>query len=326
MQQVPCIGDYQKEIEVGIAMLRKTMEISMKGQERLTSSQVENKSDGSPVSICDFACQMMLMKSIKDAFPNDKVYAEEDSHHDEHFLEDAMALLPEQLDFKEICAGLLKSVPNDQRVWVIDPIDGTYGFVKNGNFAIATALLIQREVVASVVGWPRHKTEFTGLPDGPLIFVSAKGHGAYAVDQNGNFHKLMNNGNAKNAIVYSAGATPFENNCNEYIIEKMKITEKIPMVSMTKGFVLASGYAKAYLRIRNYEDEYVWDIAPFELLVREAGGFSTTWDGKLIQYTENGICYNSKKGLIFSFVDEEYHKELLKAYAESYEKYFDLIK
>ena len=322
----PSFGKYQKEIDTGISMLRQTIEIAIKGQERLKASQIENKSDGSPVSICDFACQMMLMKGIQDSFPGDGVFAEEDGNHDENFLSDAMNLLPYKLDFNQICSSLLKSVPRDKRVWVIDPIDGTYGFVKNENFAIATALLVNCEVVASIVGWPCHKTELTGLPDGPIIFVSAIGHGAYAVDQNGDFHKLQNASASKNVIVYSASSTQFESSCFEYVMEKLSISEKLPMVSMTKGFVLASGGARAYMRIRNYDDEHVWDIAPFELLVREAGGFATTWDGKQIEYTENGVCFNSKKGLIFSFVDEDYHMKLLDAYKECYEKYIDLIK
>lgn len=318
---MPTFGAYQHEIEDGIKVIRAGLDVAAKGQLVLHSNQIETKNDGTPVSICDFACQMVIMNGLNKYFPGDQIFAEENLNHEACFIEEAKKLLPGEYDIQEICKKLSSKL-NDGRVWVVDPIDGTAGFIRGGNFAVSMALLVDKKVVASVVGWSKHSEEYTGIKvEGPVIFVSAIGHGAFAVDKDDNFIKLENKHNAKNIITFSQNTKPREDNIIEAIKKKMNIKGELRMHSMTKGFVLAAGGANSYLRIRCSGDEWVWDIAPFELLVREAGGFSTTWDGKEIAYTSEGKCYNSNGGLIFSFVDEEFHKKLLKAYMEEKMKY-----
>jgi hypothetical protein len=48
---------------------------------------------------------------------------------------------------------------------------------------MAFALLVDRKVCVSVVGWPRHVADFTGIPiDGRVIAVAALEHGTAIVD------------------------------------------------------------------------------------------------------------------------------------------------
>lgn len=313
---MPNFGAYQREIEEGIRVIRAALDVAVRGQAALHSDQIETKSDGSPVSICDFACQMVIVKGLRALFPGDGIFAEEGIDHEAAFLAEAAKLLPDGYDFAALCGQLSNELRNG-RVWVVDPIDGTRGFIQDSNFAVSMALLIDRRVVASVVGWSRHSAEYTGIrAEGPVVFVSAVGCGAYAVDGSDVYTKLENVHCARNRIVYSASTRPREEAIIAAVRERMDIAEELQMHSMTKGFVLAAGGANTYLRLRGDGDEWVWDIAPFELLVREAGGFSTTWEGKEIVYTCEGKCYNSKNGLVFSSVDEEFHKRLLKVYNE----------
>lgn len=318
-------GEYTKEVETMIQIIRPAIDISLVGQEKLKNSEVQIKADHTPVSICDFACQTVIVKGIKDNFPTDKVLGEEDvNHEDKSFLQLVKTLLPDELDPTLICKDVITKISDDMhRVWVIDPIDGTYAFIKNGNYAIATALLIDLEVVCSIVAWPRHKPEITGIPlNGPLIFVSAKGYGSYAVDLNGNYFQFKKSDNPRYRMIGSINLSERERETFTYIEKKLEIKEEFNDSSMTKGFVLAAGAGVIYLRIRCLGDEHVWDIAPFELFVREVGGFSTTIDGNLLKYSKEGKVVDSKRGIIFTFKDKEFHQKVLELYKEAYEKFY----
>lgn len=318
-------GEFTKEVETMLQIIRPAIDISLVGQEKLKNSEVQIKADHSPVSICDFACQTIIVKGIKENFPTDKVLGEEDvNHEDESFLRLVQTLLPDGLDPLLTCKDVISHISEDMhRVWVIDPIDGTYAFIKNGNYAIATALLIDLEVVCSIVAWPRHKPEITNIPlDGPLIFVSAKGHGSYAVDLDGNYYQLKKNGHPQNRMIASINLSERERKTIDFIEERLGIKEEFNDSSMTKGFVLAAGAGSVYPRIRCLADEHVWDIAPFDLFVREAGGFSTTIDGKPLKYSKEGKTIDSKRGLFFTFDDETFHQKVLELYREAYDRFY----
>ena len=318
-------GEYTKEVETMIKIIRPAINISLVAQEKLKNSEVQIKADHTPVSICDFACQTIIVKGIKDNFPTDKVLGEEDvNHEDVSFLRLVKTLLPENLDPISICKDVITNITDDMhRVWVIDPIDGTYAFIKNGNYAIATALLVDLEVVCSIVAWPRHSSEITGIPlEGPLIFVSAKGYGSHAVDLNGNYFQFKKTHNPRYRMIGSGNLSEKERQTFSYIEEKLGIKEEFNDSSMTKGFVLAAGAGIIYLRIRCKADEHVWDIAPFELFVREVGGFSTTIDGSPLKYSKEGKVIDSKRGIIFTFKDEAFHQKVLDLYREAYNKFY----
>ncbi|KAK8885910.1 hypothetical protein M9Y10_041367 [Tritrichomonas musculus] len=318
-------GEYTKEVEAMMQIMRPAIEISLVEQEKLKKNDVLIKSDHSPVSICDFACQTVIVKGIKENFPTDNVLGEEDvSHQDSSYLQLVKSLLPDDLDPISTCKCVISNITEDMhRVWVIDPIDGTYAFIQNGNYAIATALLINFEVVCSIVGWPRHNKELTGIPlDGPLYFVSAKNHGSYAVDLSGNYFQLKKNENPRNRLLYSLNTPEKLRKTFEYIKEKAGITEELQGSSMTKAFTIAVGAGIAYLRLKYKSDEHVWDIAPFELFIREAGCFASTSDGQPLKYSKGGKVINSAAGLIFTSKDEAFHQKTLEAFREAYDKFY----
>ena len=318
-------GLYEKELNTAIGILKSAIDVASKGQLKLQNSEVETKKDGTVVSICDFACQAIIMDNLTREFPGDYVVGEEEMKNaDEEFLKHVKSLLPNGLDPVAACAKSVRTIEDEyHRCWVIDPIDGTYGFVNQGNYAIAMALLIDKHVVCSAVAWPKHNKAETGLDlDGPVIFIASEGHGAYAVDLNGKFIKLVNSGNPKNVYITTKQKVGNIDKLNDYIMQQMGITEKKEMVSMTKGFMIAADAACAYVRVPwgNCE-EHVWDIAPFELLVREAGGIATLGNGKPISYKKDANVEGTVIGCIFSNKGKEFHDKLIKEYQIALEKY-----
>lgn len=318
-------GEWTKEVEAVIEILKPAIELSLVGQEKLKQNQVEQKKDGTVVSICDFACQTIVMNGLQKEFPTDYVLGEEEvGKADDEFLGLVKSLLPEDLDPVKICSRAVMTIEDSyKRCWVIDPIDGTYGFVVNGNYAIATALLVDRHVVCSIVAWPRHDKSITGIDlDGPVIFAAAEGHGAYAIDLNNKRIRLTKPVNPKPISITSKQHVGNAVSLQHYIMEKIGFTENIEMVSMTKGFVVAAGGASIYVRIPwGANEENVWDIAPFELFVREAGGIGTTGMGEPIEYRQNGRVAGTQEGLLFTNRGPEFHQKVLEAYREALDKY-----
>lgn len=83
--------------------------------------------------------------------------------------------------------------------WTLDPIDGTKGFVRGGQYAICLALIEDGRVQLGVLGCPNlpveqgHLYEATesigvgtpndGIGERGVLFVATRGQGAYQVSQ-----------------------------------------------------------------------------------------------------------------------------------------------
>lgn len=143
-----------------------------------------SKKDASPVTIGDFASQALALQLLFNRFPNDMYIAEEGSDAlrlDEELLErvwKAVNAAWSSLDsdnnvwyergelLRAIDYGQGKGMPvvtataatRRSRVWCLDPIDGTKGFlrgrVEGGQYCIALALLEDGEPVLSILGCP----------------------------------------------------------------------------------------------------------------------------------------------------------------------------
>jgi fructose-1,6-bisphosphatase/inositol monophosphatase family enzyme len=72
-------------------------------------------------------------------------------------------------------------------------------------------------------------------------------------------------------------------------------------------------YFRAFGLLLNHH-EFVWDIAQFDLFVREAGGFVTTPDGSLIAYNETARVGEASDTIIATNNRLEVHNKVLTAY------------
>ena len=329
------LGDYSREVEVALKLQQECIPIAIRSQEQLNTEQIQEKSDGTVVSICDFALQCIIMDRIKKEFPGDFVFGEEDMKKaTPEFLNSVKTLLPEGLNPETACADAVRSFkateqgPGPHRCWVIDPIDGTAGFVKKDHYAVAMALLIDRQPVCSIVGWPSHKPEFSGVPiDGPAIFVAVKNHGTYAYDLQLNVQPCLplqvkppqECSLCSNFKIGQGTAL-----CRKVAAE-CGITKELLMVSMTKGFILAMGRANLYIRVHFNLYENAWDIAPFSLFVEEMGGICSTIEGTPIVYGDEGQTTGGLYGLVFTMGGQEFHDKVRSIYKEHIREFFPLL-
>lgn len=131
-----------------------------------------SKADTSPVTVADFAVQALVVGALAVAFPDDVFIAEESSAA----LVDDPALRARVAGLVAAHASPLSSpgAPgaaaeaavtatigrcdhgggDGRRTWILDPIDGTRGFVRQAQYCIALALVEGGEVVLGVLGCP----------------------------------------------------------------------------------------------------------------------------------------------------------------------------
>src|SRR5580692_929016 len=131
---------YQEELRIGAEIARKAGELALKIREG--NIGVEWKSDESPVTIADRACEELIVGEIRRAFPED-------------------GLLGEEGAARESSSG---------RRWIIDPIDGTRDFIRGTRaWSVLIGLEEHEEVVAG----------FTYFPATGEMFSAARGEGAF---------------------------------------------------------------------------------------------------------------------------------------------------
>jgi 3'(2'), 5'-bisphosphate nucleotidase len=67
-------------------------------------------------------------------------------------------------------------------VWALDPIDGTKGFLRGGQYAVCLALLEDGEPVLGVMGTPNLPLDYNNTSSSKgVLFVTTKGAGAFQV-------------------------------------------------------------------------------------------------------------------------------------------------
>lgn len=314
-------GKYQKEAECCFPVLVETSRLSIQFRKELTTNQVVSKEDNSPVTIFDFVIQAFIIKAINSQFPDDYIVAEESLEGaQENFLNQVKQYLPKDIDMNQMFSKVHKTAPpNTTRFWAIDPIDGTSGFKHTlpeqaavSQYAIAICLIENQDCVFSAVGWPAQIPELSGIQKAePAYFYAARNIGSFYTTQS--IFESKNNPqvgeNNSGFVRVRVPKNPARKQLlppsqREIIVERMKEIAKalgyeydpIQCTSMTKGFSVASGIGSYYVRKPFDDPEYIFDIAPFSMFVEEAGGISTTGDGRKILFTNDGYAAGSERG------------------------------
>jgi 3'(2'), 5'-bisphosphate nucleotidase len=88
---------------------------------------------------------------------------------------------------------------------------------------------------------------------------------------------------------------------------KLGLTGEIKMMSMVKAIIVATGGARLWCKAFR-KREAVWDVAPAELLVREAGGIVTNVDGLPLYFAADGKVKNSERGCVFTSNGPRWHR------------------
>ena len=154
--------------------------------------------------------------------------------------------------------------------WIVDPIDGTSSFTRGiTNFATVIALLIEEQIVFSLIH----------LPVANVLFTAQKDKGA---EKNGKSIQVSLIENMDNALISIDRRAPQVDYSMDYIDNFIKSYQ----VRIGDHAGVGSGYVaqgSIDLFIKFYQK--IWDTAPESLLIQEAGGIVTDEFGDVLKLT-----------------------------------------
>jgi 3'(2'), 5'-bisphosphate nucleotidase len=265
-----------------------------------------SKDDRSPVTVADFAAQALIAKRLRETLGEIVMVGEEDSaalrgaesslrHAVVEALRPAWEGLREDDVYDAIDAGSHDA--SADAFWTLDPIDGTKGFLRGGQYAVSLAYIERGQVVIAVLGCPNLSADLQRPFDDPdphgLVCYAAAGQGSWAVPAD------------------RTGAAPVPLHASAVIPDSIRLCESVESAhakhdfnaslvdylggrgaparldSQAKYAVVARGQADAYVRIPSRAGyvEKIWDHAPGLLLATEAGAIVTDSNGDALDFT-----------------------------------------
>lgn len=210
-----------------------------------------------PVTIADKTASRIIVEGLAEKFPADGILSEEetDTHH--------------RLD--------------KQRLWLIDPMDGTKGFVqKNGDFAVQIGLAEDGEMILGVVF----------LPFFNQLYYAVKGNGAFAIENDESPKRLQVSDKSEFSQMILAVSRDHRSSKMSRIAEYFGIPYEVQRGSVgLKIGLIANQICDIYIHLSPRTKH--WDSAAPEIIIKEAGGELTDLFGEQIIYnTEDVHNYN----------------------------------
>lgn len=309
-------ADYP-ELEFALDAVGKAMKVTCAVSRQLAHME-QTKEDRSPVTVADFAAQAVVAALLAQRFPNDKLLGEESS---EPLREpSASGLLQKVTEFVRIIFPKASSedvlewidrgcgVPKG-RFWTLDPVDGTKGFLRGEQYAVAFALLDQGQVKVSVLGCPHLNTAGAFDKEGSgTLFAAVHGAGAWMKPVQGQeFQALKVSGRvaARDIQVLRSVEVSHVNASNMQTVFVRHAIDRPPVLmdSQAKYAYVAAGFGDLFFYLTPPKrPEYrmkIWDVAPGALVVQEAGGKITDMNGAELDFTQ-GETLAANPGLVIS--------------------------
>lgn len=340
---------YDKEFAAAKKAASLAARLCQKVQKELLQSDVQSKSDRSPVTVADYGSQAIVSFVLERELSTEplSLVAEEDSgdlrkdsgkdtlqritkHVNETIATDgsysASPLSPEDV-LRAIDTGKSEG-GSFGRHWVLDPIDGTKGFLRGDQYAVALALLDDGKVVLGVLACPNLPLASIA---GNVTSENAVGCLFYAKVGSGTFMQSLDGSSPVKVHVSDIGnsedASFFESYEKAHSMQDLtssiarKLGVKAPPVridSQAKYGALSRGDGAIYMRFphKGYREK-IWDHAAGCIVVTEAGGVATDAAGQPLDFSK-GRYLDLDTGIIVT--NQKLMPSLLKAVRESLEE------
>lgn len=315
---------YEKERAIAVEAVMMAAKLCEAVRRDMVPEAME-KSDKSPVTVADYGSQAIICRALASAFPNDPVVGEEDA---------AELRTPEMAERLQQVTDFIKDVLDEaepdavtqwidhgngstaNRFWTLDPIDGTKGFLRGDQYAIALALIEDGDLKVGILGCPA----LAFGDDAPgLLFTAVRGEGTTMQSLQGGEAKqvqVVQPGDAARLrFVESVEASHGNQEQQQAVAKAAGISQaSVRMDSQAKYGAVAAGEAALYLRLPSpkYPDyrEKIWDHAAGAIVVEEAGGKVTDMHGKPLDFYSAAKMMDNR-GVVVS--NGEIHTSVLSA-------------
>ena len=227
---------------------RKASKTLIRDFGEIENLQVSIKGPGDFVTNCDKKVEKILIDELLKARPNYSILSEE-----------------------------IGEINNDDSFkWIIDPIDGTSNFFHGvPHFAISIGLEHNKEIICGIIYDPI-KDE---------MFTAEKGNGSYMNNQR---MRVSSRSKLENCIIFTGGPRRDSKDrdlalkeYNKFSLKVLVPIRKLGSAALDMAYIAAGRCDGLWQRNLNY-----WDIAAGIILIKEAGGFVTDFNGN-DTYIEN---------------------------------------
>ena len=279
--------------------------------------QSVEKDDASPVTVADFASQVVVARALTRLLGSAPMLGEET----DTILRDPQnrSLLDQVVAAAQASEPAMSSVevltalslpmadPRHGACWTLDPVDGTKGFLRGGHYAIALAWLEGGTPVEGAMACPvldLNAANVTSVVPPGVIALAARGQGARVSSLGDNsFRPLVcNNWKRGDPIRLALSFEAAHGNADvatELAGRVGDVSSCVRVDSSGKYVLVAAGRADAYLRIPRdiRRAECVWDHAAGVCIAREAGCVACDLDGNELDFGR-GPTLNANRGVI----------------------------
>lgn len=254
--------DYQQEIKVATELARQAGAVLLEHYYRpfLVEQKINANQELEEVTAADREANELIVNRLQKEFPDDGILAEE-STDTEHRLD-------------------------KNRVWLIDPMDGTKNFInRDGDFAVQIGLAVGGESVLGVVYQPTRA----------VLYRAARNQGAWieAGDNTATRLSVSNLSNPSEMVL--ASSRSHRSPRMERVVSSFGFKDETRRGSVgVKIGLIAEQQADLYLHLSPSTKQ--WDTCGPEAILAEAGGRLTDLFGQPLRY--NGVRVDNRNGIV----------------------------
>ncbi|GAB4846327.1 hypothetical protein Ancab_025333 [Ancistrocladus abbreviatus] len=349
---------FSKELDIAVRVVHLACFLCERVQHSLLSGgghQVKSKDDDSPVTIADYSVQAVVSWVLSASFggQNVLIVAEEDaqiiSKDDSSGLLEAVVntvneCLSEAARYGLKCpddalssAQVLEAISRCNssggpkgRHWVLDPVDGTLGFIRGNQYAVALSLIEEGEVIIGVLGCPNYpvKKEFLNhhhqlrsqlsstssdsWEKGCVLYAqrgSGKAWMQPSVPGDENLDWMKSSRLVRVSSIEDPALATFcepvekantSHSFTEGVAQSAGLRKQpLRVYSMVKYAAIARGDAEVYMKFaRTGYKEKIWDHAAGVVIVQEAGGVVTDAGGCPLDFSRGIYLEGLDRGII----------------------------
>src|SRR5258706_457938 len=226
----------------------------------LVEQKVNALQETEEVTAADREANELIVDRLKKEFPDDGILAEE-SKDTERRLE-------------------------KERVWLIDPMDGTKNFIqRDGDFAVQIGLALNGEVVAGVVY----------QPDRDVLYRAARGGGSWIESTDKPAERKRVSARTEPHERVLASSRSHRSPRMEKVVSRIGFKKEVRRGSVgVKIGLITEQEADIYLHLSPGTKQ--WDTCAPQIILEEAGGKLTDLFGQPLRY--NGVRIDNRNGIV----------------------------
>ena len=230
-----------------------------------TDFEVKKKEDNSPITKADLESNKILRATLEKT---------------------GIPILSEESDDD-------KTRLDSEKVWIVDPLDGTQDFVnKTGEFTILVGLVENHIPVMGLVYLPIKK----------ILYLAERGIGAYCYDlQKWEQISVREIRDLKSCLALVS--RHHLSGKEKEILDHLEITNTSTIGSTLKVMEISSGRADVYLTTTNKMSQ--WDTCASNCIISEAGGRMTDISGNELFYNTEAVKHENGLLVTNGFVHEK---------------------